>query len=107
MPLQDLLDVGSGDLQRDEHLDPELVARGRDELRWRAQPVAELTRPFASDPVALLRALAFAVVGLDESVTFEALQRRVHLADVQRPHLAGARLEFVLQPETVLWPVAQ
>jgi hypothetical protein len=37
--LQDLVDVDPRDLQRDEHLDHELVARGRDEVGRRAQPI--------------------------------------------------------------------
>ena len=40
MHLQDLVDVGPGDLQRDQHLDHELVARGRHELGRGAKPAA-------------------------------------------------------------------
>jgi hypothetical protein len=40
------------------------------------------------DLVALLRPLALGV-GLDEPVPLEALQRRVDLADVERPDLAS------------------
>ena len=59
------------------------------------------------DPVPLPRALALAVVGLDEPVPLEALQRRVDLPDVERPDLARPRLELVLQPQAVLRPLAQ
>ena len=40
--LHDLVDVGPGDLQGNQHLDHELVARGRHELRRRAKPVGQL-----------------------------------------------------------------
>ena len=63
--------------------------------------------PAGRDPVALLRSLAFAVVGLDEPVPLEALERRVHLPDVERPDLARPRLELVLQPQAVLRPLAE
>ena len=63
-------------------------------------------RAGGGDPVALLRSLP-PIVGLDETVPLEALQRRVHLPDVERPHLARPRLELVLQPQTVLRPLAQ
>ena len=59
------------------------------------------------DPVPLPRPLALAVVGLDEPVPLEALQRRVDLPDVQRPDLARPRLELVLQPQAVLRPLAE
>ena len=59
------------------------------------------------DPVSLLRPLALAVVGLDEPVPLEALQRCVDLPDVQRPDLARSRLELVLQPQAVLRPLAE
>ena len=107
MRLQDLVDVDPRDLQRHEHLDHELVARRRHELGRRAQPVGQLLGAGGGDPVSLLRALALAVVGLDEPVALEALQRRVDLADVQRPDLARPRLELVLQPQAVLRPLAE
>ena len=105
--LQDLVDVGPGDLQRDQHLDHELVARGRHEVGRRAKPVGQLALAGGRDPVPLPRPLAFAVVGLDEPVPFEALEGRVDLPDVQRPDLARPRLELVLQPQAVLRPLAQ
>ena len=104
--LQDLVDVGAGDLQRDQHLDHELVARRRDEVGRRAQPAGELFGAGGGDPVALLRPLAVRV-GLDEPVALEALQRRVDLPDVQRPDLARPRLELALQPQAVLRPLAE
>ena len=101
------MDVGPGDLEGDQHLDHELVARGRHEVGRGAQPVGQLAVTGGRDPVALLRSLAFAVVGLDEPVPLEALERRVHLADVERPDLARPRLELVLQPQAVLRPLAE
>ena len=44
MRLQNLLDIDPRDLQGDQHLDHELIARRRDELRWRAQPAGQLFR---------------------------------------------------------------
>ena len=105
--LQDLVDVGPGDLQGDEHLDHELVARGRHELGRGAKPVGQLAAACGRDPVPLPRSLAFAVVGLDEPVPLEALEGRVDLPDVERPDLARPGLELVLQPQAVLRPFAQ
>ena len=107
MHLQDLVDVGPGDLQCDQHLDHELVARRRHKLGWSTQPLGQLALARGRDPVALARTLARPVVGLDESVAFKALQRRVHLPDIQRPDLAGPRLELVLQPQSVRRPFTQ
>ena len=47
------------------------------------------------------------VVGLDEAVPLEALQGRVHLPDVERPHLAGAGLELLPQLQPVLGTLAE
>ena len=107
MGLQDLVDVAAGDLQGDEHLDHELVARGRHELRRRAQPLVQLARAGCRDAVSLLRSLGFSVVGLDEPVTFEALERRVDLPDVEWPHLARPRLELALEAQAVLRAFAE
>ena len=101
------MDIGPGDLQGNQHLDHELVARRRNEVRWGAKPVGQLVVASGRDPVPLLRSLAFPVVGLDESVPFEALEGRVDLPDVERPHLAGPRLELALQPQAVLRPLTQ
>ena len=58
-------------------------------------------------PEGLLRAVLAGVVGLDEPVALEPLERRVHLAGVQRPHLAGAGLELLAQLQPVLGSLAQ
>ena len=100
--LQDLVDVCSGNLQRNQHLDHELVARRRHEVWRRSQPIGQLAAAGGRDPVALARPLAFLVVGLDESVPLEPLECRIDLPDVQRPDLARPRLELVLQPQAVL-----
>ena len=63
--------------------------------------------PRFGDVKALLRTFALGLVGLDQPVALEALQRRVDLADVERPHLAGARLELLLELEAVLRALAQ
>ena len=69
--------------------------------------LAQLALPGRRDPVLLPRPLALSVVGLDEPVPFEALERRIDLPDVQRPDLARPSLELVLQPQAVLRPLAQ
>jgi hypothetical protein len=106
--LQDLVDVGAGYLQGDQHLDHELVTRRRDELRRRPKPRCQRLRAFGGDPVPLLllRSVVL-VVGLHEPVALKTLKCRVNLADVQRPDLAGPRLELVLQPQAVLRLLAQ
>ena len=63
-------------------------------------PAAVMRKPFCGPS-------SLAVVGLDEPVALEALERRVHLPDVQRPHLAGPRLELLAQLQPVLRPLAQ
>ncbi len=35
------------------------------------------------------------VVGLDQPVALQALQGRVHLPDIERPHLTGSGLELL------------
>ena len=105
--LQELVDVDPGDLKRNQHLDHELVARGRHEVGRGAKPVGQLALARGRDPVALPRSLALPVVGLDESVPLEPLEGRVDLPDVERPDLAGPGLELVVQPQAVLRPVTQ
>ena len=51
--LQDLVHVDPGDLEGDEHLDHELIARRRDEVRRRAKPVRQLVGAGGGDPVPL------------------------------------------------------
>ena len=47
------------------------------------------------------------VLGLDEPVPLEALEGRVHLPDVERPHLAGPGLELLSQLQPVLGTFAE
>ena len=54
-----------------------------------------------------LRTLLVDVIGLDELVPLEPLQRRVHLADVERPDLAGPGLELLAELQPVLRSLAQ
>ena len=75
MRLQDLVDVGPRNLEGHQHLDYELVTRGRHEVGWRPKPVGQLARAGGSDPVALLRSLTLSIVCLDETVALEALER--------------------------------
>src|SRR6202030_1088857 len=72
-----------------------------------AQPFRQLRRALARDPKVSLRALVAIVFRLDEPVTLEPLQCRVHLADVQRPHLARSVLELLAKLQPVLRPVTQ
>ena len=80
-------------MEGDEHLDHQLVPGRRRHVRRRAQPVVELLAPGVGDVEAFCG--PGGVVGLDQPVTLEPLQGRVHLPDVQRPHLAGAGLELL------------
>ena len=80
---------------------------GRDGVGRCAQPRVELVDARCGDAEALLRALLGGVVGLDEAVALEPLQRRVHLAGVQRPHLAGAGLELLAELQPVLRTLAE
>ena len=77
----------SGICRATEHLDHELVARGRNEVGRGAKPLGQLALARGRDPVPLPRSLAlpvvgFPVIGFDESVPFEALEGRVDLPDV-------------------------
>ena len=56
---------------------------------------------------ALLGALLGRVVGLDQPVALEALQRRVHLPHVERPDVAGPGLELLAQLQPVLGALAE
>ena len=69
--------------------------------------MVQLRLTFVGDVEALLGALVGRVLGLDEPVAFEALEGRVHLADVERPDLAGPGLELLPQLEAVLGPFAE
>ena len=75
--------------------------RRRGEIRRRPQPLGQLVGALCGDPECLLRAVIGVALGLDEPVALEALQGRVHLADVQRPHLAGPLLELLTQLEAI------
>ena len=56
---------------------------------------------------ALLGTLVGRVLGLDQPVPLKALEGRVHLPDVERPHLAGAGLELLPQLQAVLGTLAE
>src|SRR5262249_52915858 len=77
------------------------------QVRRGTQPCGQLLRAVVGDPEPLPRALVRGAVGLDQPVPLQALQRGVHLADVQRPDLTGSRLEFLAQLQAVLGPLAQ
>ncbi len=105
--LHHLVHVDAGQSERHEDLDDELVAGRRGEVGRGAEPLGELDRTVLGDVEALLRALLGGVFGLDEPVALEPLQRRVHLPDVERPHLAGAGLELLAQLQAVLRTLAE
>ncbi len=105
--LDDLVHVDAGQPDRDQDLDDQLVARRRAEVGRRAQPAGQLLGAVGGDPEPLLRAGIGVVVGLDEAVALQPLQGRVHLADVERPDLAGARLELLAQLQAVLRALAE
>ncbi len=60
-----------------------------------------------ADRVVLLRPVLAGAVGLGQPVALQPAQRLVHLADVQRPHLAGPGLELLAQLQPVLRPLRQ
>ena len=68
---------------------------------------ASSVRALLGDVEALLRAVLGRVVGLDQPVALEALQRRVHLPDVERPDLTGPGLELLAQLQAVLRTLAE
>ncbi len=105
--LGQLRDVDIRDTQRDQHLDDELVTWGARGVGRAVQPGVELGSAGVSEAVAVLPAALRGVVGLDELVSLEALEGRVHLAGVQWPHLAGAGLEFLSELKAVLWTLAE
>ncbi len=105
--LQHLVQVHAGQAQADQHLDDQLVAGRELGVRRRVQPTRQLPAAVRGDAVALPRPVAIRLVRFDEPIALEPLQRRVHLADVQRPHLPGADLELLTQPEAVLRTLAQ
>ena len=65
-----------------------------------SSPAGVIRNPFCGPSSAVL-------VGLDEAVAFEPLQGRVHLAHVERPDLAGARLELLAELEARTSALAQ
>ena len=103
--LEEGAEVDVGEVQGDEHLDDELVAGRRRHVRRGAQPGLELVGPGGGQREGALRAGAV-VVGVDEPVALEPLQGRVHLPDVERPHLAGAVLELLAELQPVLRALA-
>ena len=89
------MDVDSRHSQRGEHLDDELVSRRGDHVRGCAQPLDQFPLAVDRDPEPLLAFVGLAVGRLDETVALKALEGCVHLADVQRPDLAGARFKLL------------
>ena len=78
-----------------EHLDHELVPRGNGAVERGHEPVSEF--PFAGngDPEPLLWPLGVHFIRFDQPVSLKTLQRRVHLADVERPNVTGLLLELL------------
>ena len=72
----------------------------------RSHPVSSC-RAGRRDPETLLRAILAVAVGLDQPVPLQPLQRGVDLADIQRPDLAGPRLELFAQLKPVLGPLGE
>ncbi len=107
MDLENLRHVDAGHPERHQHLDDQLVPRRRGQVGRGAQPVGQLILACGRDPVALVLAVLAGAVGLDEPVTLKPLQGRVHLADVERPDLAGPGLELLAQLEAVLRALAE
>ncbi len=107
MHLHHIVDVDTRQLERDQDLDHEFVPGRGGEVGRGAQPLGQLRLTLLGDVEALLRAVVGRVVGFDEPVPLEALQGRVHLPDVERPHLAGPGLELLSQLKAVLRALTQ
>jgi hypothetical protein len=105
--LHHLVHVDSGQPEGHQDLDHELVPGWRGEVGRGPQPPRQLVAALRRDVEALLGSLVGRVVGLDEAVALEPLQGGVHLTDVERPDLPGARLELLAQLEAVLGSLAQ
>ena len=71
------------------------------------QPLIELGCTLGRDAEALLGPVLGGVVGLDEAVALESVQRGVHLAHVEGPDVAGAGLELLTELQPVLGALAQ
>src|SRR5262249_46945266 len=81
-----------GHLRSEGALDRECVWGWRDGLGGRAHSARALFGAGVGDAEALLLLRPLAIgVARDGPIPLEPLQCRVHLADIQRPHLAGPR----------------
>ena len=105
--LDDLVHVHPGHTQSREDLYHELVPWGRYEGRRCAQPPGQLLHALGRDPEALMALVVAGPLAGDKAVALETLEGRVHLPDVERPDVAGARLELLAELEAVLRPLAQ
>src|ERR1019366_6636549 len=76
-------------------------------IRRRIEPVLQLGLAVRRDPEGLLGTLLGRVLGLDVPGVLEALERRVHLTDVERPDVAGTRLELLAQLKAIFGAFAQ
>jgi len=87
--LDHIVDRDAGDAEGGQHLVHELVTGWLGHVRWRAQPCVELLSAGLGDAEHLPGpGFLPAVVGLDQLVTLEALERRIDLPDVEGPRLA-------------------
>jgi hypothetical protein len=103
MPTVDLAElrmVDLGDAQCDEQFDHELVSGWGGEIGRGSEPGGELVATGIGEVEDVLRAVCV-VIGVDEAVALEALQRGVDLPRVERPHLARSRFEVVGELEAV------
>jgi len=107
MDLDDVVDIDARKPECQQDLDYEFVARGGGEIRRSAQPLSELLLSLWSYPKALLPVVLVRVVGLHQAVSFEALERGVHLADVERPHVTRLLLELLAELKAVLRALCQ
>ena len=99
--------VGARHPRRHQHLHHQLVAGRGGQVRRRAQPGGQRLPTLGRDPEPLLRPVLPGAVGFGQPIALQPTQRLVHLADVQRPHLARPCLELLAQLEPVLRPLRQ
>ncbi len=92
--LHDGWDVDAGRRDRERELDGQLVPRAPAALDGRGEPPRHLAPALVGDAVRRAAVTVGLADGLDQAVAFEPPERRVDLADVQRPGRAGGGVEL-------------
>ena len=91
--------------QRHLYLDHQLVPRWRLDAGRGVQPPVQFALAARGDPEPLLGAIH--LVGDDAAVLLQPVERRIDLADVERPDIAGLGLELLPQLQSILRAFAE